>query len=592
MSQGDFVRALSDEPTAMPGEPSAPGFGTEQDRGTASAERAWCGLFAQVLRLDRVGHEDSFLDLGGDSITAMLLVAQAREAGYAVSVRDVFEFLTPVALAAVAGSAGTGAGEADGEAAGEVPVTPVIAALAGRAAPGTRYCQQMTVRVPAGLGLAPLEAALGAVADCHQMLRARLIADEQGWRLVVPPPGGGAGGVLARRVDAAGMDDEGLAAAAVRAGRAAARRLDARGGVMMQAAWLDAGPSRPGLLVVVIHHLVVDGVSWRVLLPDLAAAWQAAAAGRAPALERTGTSFRSWARLLAARSADPAVTAELPAWEAVLKGEDAPLTSRPLDPGRDTRASLAGVRVAVGADTGGVLLVTAPAVIHAGPQDVLLAALVTAVDRWRPGPGGGPLLVDVEGHGREPFTAATDLTRTVGWFTSVYPVRLDPGPVPWTELTTGGPAAGQLVKRVKEQVRAVPGNGLGYGLLRYLNPATAPVLAALTAPQIGFNYLGRVQGGQPARSREPAAGDWQPTGHGGLGGATEAELPVAHVLEASVTVRETPTGPELTLRLSAPRELAAGRALRQLAGYWTAALEGIAAYTISLSAKPTLSHLL
>ena len=101
------------------------------------------------------------------------------------------------------------------------------------------------------------------------------------------------------------------------------------------------------------------------------------------------------------------------------------------------------------------------------------------------------MLVDLEGHGRHPGDAGTDLSRTVGWFTAVHPVRLDPGLLPWDEVAAGGPGLGRAVKLVKEQLRAVPGDGLGFGLLRYLNPQTGPVLAAAAEPQIGFNYLGR-----------------------------------------------------------------------------------------------------
>ena len=102
------------------------------------------------------------------------------------------------------------------------------------------------------------------------------------------------------------------------------------------------------------------------------------------------------------------------------------------------------------------------------------------------------MLVALEGHGREEdVVPGADLSRTVGWFTSIFPVRLDPGPVDVADALAGGPAAGSALKRVKEQLRAVPDRGLGYGLLRHLNPETAAELAALPAPQISFNYLGR-----------------------------------------------------------------------------------------------------
>jgi non-ribosomal peptide synthase protein (TIGR01720 family) len=554
-----------------------PEFGGGGRGPATAAERAWCGLFAGVLGVERAGAEDSFFDLGGDSIISMLLVARARQAGYAVSVRQVFELKTAAALAAAASPLpDREARQAEGEAAGEVPATPVIAWLAGLAGPGTRVCQSMVVAVPGGAGLAELERALAAVADRHPVLRARLLApgdsdgDENGgeWRLMVPPPGTGPGPEVVR-VKAGGLDGPELAGAAAAEARAAAGRLDARAGVMVQAVWLDAGLSRPGRLVLVVHHLVVDGVSWRILLPDLAAAWQAVRAGRVPVLEPEVTSFRSWARLLAARAADPGVVAELAGWAAILQGGDAPLAAR----------SSGRAGVTVGAGTGGAVLAGVPALFHGGPQDVLLAGLAAGVAQWRRrrGLGGGGVLVDVEGHGREPFGGGVELSRTVGWFTSIYPVRLDPGGVVWDEVAGGGAAAGVLVKAVKEQVRAVPGDGLGYGLLRYLNPRTAARLAGLPVPQIGFNYLGRFPAGTPAAKQAEGPGYWLPAGGTGLGGG-DPDLPAAHVLEATVTVRETAAGPELALSLSAPEELISAPALQELAGYWAAALGGIAAH--------------
>jgi non-ribosomal peptide synthase protein (TIGR01720 family) len=348
----------------------------------------------------------------------------------------------------------------------------------------------------------------------------------------------------------------------------------------------------PGRLLVVIHHLVVDGVSWRVLVPDLAGAWQAAAAGRRPAVEGAGTSFRRHALLLAGRAGDPVVTAELPGWRAILGGADAPLASRPLDPARDTAAVVRRVPVPVPDGLTGALLTGVPAVFHAGISDVLLAGLAVAVAGWRTRRGAGPVLVDVESHGREPAGGAADLSRTVGWFTAIFPVRLDPGPVSLAEVAAGGAAAGRAVMAVKEQLRAVPGGGLGYGLLRYLNPETGPVLAALPVPQIGFNYLGRFMAGRPATSQaatSPAAtgpgadgrgtggqGDWQPVPLPWVPGE-QAARPAAHILEAAGIVHELPGGPQMVLSLAAPAGLVPERALRDLAGRWAAALAGIAA---------------
>jgi nonribosomal peptide synthetase CepB len=220
-------------------------------------------------------------------------------------------------------------------------------------------------------------------------------------------------------------------------------------------------------------------------------------------------------------------------------------------------------------------------VFHGGVNDVLLAGLAVAIaaGRARRGqPGPASVLVDVEGHGREPGNGAAgmDLSRTVGWFTSIHPVRLDPGRSELAEVAGGGPAAGQAVQRVKEQLRAVPGNGLGFGLLRYLNPETGPVLAGKQVPQIGFNYLGRFATG-PASGGAGGAKEWQLAGEHALGGEEGgASMAAAHVLEAAGLVRDQPGGPRLTVRLSWPDGLLPEEEVGRLGRDWVAALGGIA----------------
>jgi amino acid adenylation domain-containing protein/non-ribosomal peptide synthase protein (TIGR01720 family) len=578
--------------------PDFSGLAAGREPATA-AEELLCGLFAQVLGIDRAGADDSFFALGGDSIMSMQLVALARRAGLAITPRQVFERKTPAGLAAASRAPEQAAAQDPGT--GVAPATPVMCWLAERGGAVARFCQSVTVVVPSALGLDRLAAAVAAVAERHPVLRARLERPPGGsWQLVMPEAElASAAGPRVRRVAVPGLDDDALTREAARSGREAARRLDPAAGVMLQAVWLDRGPEVTGWLVVVVHHLVVDGVSWRVLVPDLAAAWQAVAAGTEPALDPVPCSFRRWALIQAGRAGDPEVTAELPAWTAILEGGDPPLAERALDPAVDTMAALRGVSVEVPAEAAGALLTTVPAVFHGGINDVLLAGLAVAVTAWqaRRGQPAAGVLVDVEGHGREPGPGypEVDLSQTVGWFTSLHPVRLDPGPAALAEVAAGGPAAGQAVKRVKEQLRAIPGNGLGYGLLRYLNTQTRPVLAALPAPQIGFNYLGRFTAGAagpgvPAagsggvgRAREAGDGrggprEWQLAGENALGGDADADMPAGHVLEAGGLARDLPDGPRLAVRLSWPEGLLPAGEVRQLADDWAAALAGIAAH--------------
>ncbi|NUP21555.1 MAG: amino acid adenylation domain-containing protein, partial [Streptomyces sp.] len=506
---------------------------------STAGEEVLCALFAELLGVERVGVEESFFALGGDSITAMLLVSRARRAGLVVGARQVHELRTPAALAAVAGAVGGPVGGAAGGAAGgsaggaravdsavgEVPLTPVMREVLDRVgADGVReVVQSMVVEAPAGLDEVALRGAVAALVERHEVLRARLVA-ERGVlvvpeRLLVPVEG------LVTRVPDGGADPAASAEAEV---AAAVRRLEPAAGVMVQVVWVDAGAEAAGRLVVVACHLVVDAVSWQVLLPDLWSAYESLAEGRAVEWDPVPVPFRAWARELAAQAGRPERLAELAAWRAVLDGPHAPLTDVPLDPALDVGATVREVSVSVPADVTAALLTVVPTAFHAGADEVLLAGLADAVGAWA---GVDGFLVDVEGHGREPLSdGVQDLSRTVGWFTSSRPVRLRAD-------------AGVSVPEVKERVRAVPGDGLGYGLLRYGHPDTARELAGLPSAQVGFNFLGRVGAGE------------------GFGAGSAADASVMHALELLGAVHDTADGPVLELRLDWPaRLLGEGRA--------------------------------
>ncbi|MEU7187240.1 amino acid adenylation domain-containing protein [Streptomyces sp. NPDC039022] len=550
----------------------APGFaGKAAGRAPrTAAEDILCGLFAELLGLERVGAEDGFFQLGGDSIMSMQLATRARREGVVFSAQDVFEQETPGALAAVARLADEVRAAPDAGV-GEVAWTPTMAALGEYALSGG-FAQWMVVTTPAGLRPDALTGGLAAVLDTHDMLRARVVRAEGGPRLVVPGRGTVDATALLTRIDATDVPAGALDGMADGAAREATGRLDTEDGVLVQAVWLDAGPAEPGRLALVVHHLVTDGVSWRILLPDLQAACEAVAGGRAPELDPVPTSFRQWAGALAAQATAEHRISELPDWAALFKNVAPPLGGRALDPAEDTLAAMVWRTWTLPGPTAATLVGTAPGVFHCGVHEVLLATLAGAVAYDRP---EAALVVDIEGHGREPAGGA-DLSRTVGWFTSVHPVRLDVSGIDLDEAPRGGPAAGELLKRVKEQARAVPGDGLGHALLRHLNPLTAPELDTLPDAHIGFNYLGRFAGA----GRAGAPGDvWQPAGTSVVGSSADPRTPAPHALEAGAYVQDTPDGPELTLTLGRPAGLWPEAAAERLGRRWLDLLDGLAAHT-------------
>ncbi|KZB80204.1 non-ribosomal peptide synthetase [Amycolatopsis regifaucium] len=522
-------------------------------------ERLLCALFAEILGLDRVGADDGFFELGGDSILSMRLAARARRENLFFGAKQVFDRKTPAGIAAVAEHGGRTRAE-DGEGVGEVPLTPVVRALLERDPLGlTRggMAQWVIVDVPGDLSVPALAAGLGAVIDTHDLLRSRLVETEGDLpRLVVAERGTVDAVTLVERVDATAGDLDGIASDA-------AARLDPVGGVMVRAVLVDAGPARSGRLVVAAHHLVVDVVSWRTLLPDLQVACEAAIAGLRPSLDPPDVSFRRWSRTLTAEAANR--TAELATWTEILGGAQPRLGE--LDPRRDT-VSTAGRRTwTLPGEHAGTLVEKVTSAFHCGVHEVLLATLAGAVAGWR---GGTAVVVDVEGHGRQPL-GEMDLSRTLGWFTDVHPLRLDTTGADPAEVIAGGAAAGRLLKQVKENVRAVPDGGLGYGMLRRLNPETAPVLAALPKAEIGFNYLGRFS----ARS-DGDGKPWRITGI--VGDAADGDTPLRHALEIDAVVVDGADGPEFSLTVTWARRILGDAEADSFADAWLATLTGLAAH--------------
>jgi amino acid adenylation domain-containing protein/non-ribosomal peptide synthase protein (TIGR01720 family) len=536
-----------------------------------------CGLFAEVLGLSHVNPDQDFFTLGGDSIISIELVAAARRAGLAMTVRDVFEQRTVTALAAVATWDEAPVARPDDDDAGaEFGPMPIMGWLRELTDHYDGFNQSVAVRLPRGIRREDLEAALRAVVDHHESLRQRLtVAPDGRWTFTVQPVGEPAIGDLLSRVDLAGATDEQIAATTAAHALAARDRLAPRDGLPLQAVWFDFGQDRAGRLLLVVHHLSTDVVSWRILLPDLASAWRHAAAGNTPLLDPVPTPARTWARGLAEESYRPERVAELDLWQGLLAGTEPPVGKRALDPAVDVAGTLCHLSTTLPVEHTEPLLTTVPAAFNAGINDVLLTGLALAVNKWRDRPGSAVLL-DLEGHGRHDVLPGADLSRTVGWFTSMYPVRLDPGPADWQEVGEGGPAVGRALKAVKEQLRVIPGHGIGFGLLRHLNTETAPALAGLPAPQLGFNYIGRFGVG----SGDVAAEDWGQVDDIAKPPALDAAQAVPHVLEINAAAVDGPDGPTLSVTWAWPEALLARPDVAELAEAWFDALRGLVRHAV------------
>ncbi|WP_460305554.1 amino acid adenylation domain-containing protein [Actinocorallia aurea] len=514
------------------------------------AERAVCAAVAAVLRLDAVGVDQNFFTLGGDSILAISLLSALREAGLYVTATQIFTSETVGALAAVASREAAAPVDRDDVATGPVAGSPIVRWLGETTGAIDGFVQSVVLNVPAQLTADALDALLAALVARHPMLRARLVRGDR-WSFEIPEADGSSVGWQASDLPleaCVGIATDGL---------------DPDAGVMVRAVWRRTARQ----LVLVVHHVVIDGVSWRVLMDDLATAWRQHTEGAPIELPKAGTSFRRWTQLLERAGFE----ADRAHFERPLPGPDG-LLGRRSPTGADTVARELTRNVSVDPGVTAALLGDVPARFHAGVNDVLVTALAVALARWRRDLGQDQtfLHLELEGHGREArFVAGAvgfepELSRTVGWFTTLFPVVVDPGAA--VDPADPGYLAAAL-KSVKEDLARVPGNGLGYGVLRYLGGVefTAP------APQVLFNYLGRFEAGS---SRE-----WQFAGAAGqLGEKRDPRMRLPRALEFNAIAEPGPTGaPELVTTISWPAGVFTDADISALGGYFKAALEGLAA---------------
>ncbi|WP_285761097.1 non-ribosomal peptide synthetase [Nocardiopsis ansamitocini] len=450
---------------------------------STEAERVLAEIWSELLGVEKIGVEDNFFDLGGESILTIQLVSRARRAGLALTSKDVFVRQTIAGLAAGIGeTAAVGSAKptaASPPVTGDVALTPVQRWFLDTH-PHAPWHFDMSVLVELEKGTDPalVEQAVAALGTRHAMLRARAEHRDGRWHQWIPAEQDARH--LMRTVDVRALDDAGLAAAvdAVAHRERPAARLAQ--GPLLDAVLFDGGTDRHSRLLLSAHHLVVDGVSWRVLLEDLATAHRQLASGRALDLGTATSSFRDWALRLAKFTGEGGFDDEIDHWTTVATQPVAPIpVDLPVE-GPGTVASQDVVTVSLSPGDTRRLLHGVPGVFRSQVNDVLLAALGRALGEWT---GSSRVLVEMEGHGREELFDEIDLSRTVGWFTTVYPVLLDVG-------ADGGWRT--TVSSVKRQLRRVPNRGIGFGALRHLatGPRTDPLRAMPTVP-VSFNYLGR-----------------------------------------------------------------------------------------------------
>ena len=506
----------------------------------------WCA----VLNVQQVGLDDNFFELGGDSILSIQVVSRARQAGIHFSPRDLFQHQTVQTLASVATRSEQVTAE-QGVLTGSSGLTPIQHWFFDTDIPARQHWNQALVLKPLQL-LEPhrLEQALLAVLEHHDALRLSFTRRNAQWHaehLTVPQ-----GGVLMQ----AQVRDMAQCTALFTDTQ---RSLDLEHGPLLRALLVD-GPEGQQRLLIAIHHLVVDGVSWRVLLEDLQNVYRQLSEGESVSLPAKTSALRDWAARLQAYASSESLREELSVWQDHLAG---PTVALPVDRAQGTLRNRDADTVSVRLDAEHTrqLLQQAPSAYRTQVNDLLLTALARVLCRWS---GHDSALIQLEGHGRETLFDEIDLTRSVGWFTSAYPLRLT--------LVQIEEAAGQgaSIKAIKEQLRAVPHKGLGYGVLRYLaDDLCKQAMAALPTADITFNYLGQFDQSFGSEALFHPLDE-----SAGLAHDPDAPLPNALSVDSQVY------GGELVLRWTFSRERHDANTIRELAEAYVAELYSLIAHCL------------
>ncbi|ACL75344.1 non-ribosomal peptide synthetase [Ruminiclostridium cellulolyticum] len=451
----DFSRDMMEQPFAAP---------------RNHVEETLAGIWADILKLEEVGIHDRFFELGGDSILSIQVVARARQSGIYITPKQIFEHQTIEELAQVVNTEKLVHSE-EGLVTGRVPLTPVQHYFFEQKLEQAHHFNQAVIlEVEAGVSSCMVENAIQQLLIHHDALRMTVENPDSGWGEIEREPDYSRYyTVLDLSTLSVGEQKKEL----LKVSSEMQASLDLAKGSIFKAVYFNMGAEQLARLVIIIHHLVVDGISWRVLLEDLQTLC------KSNSLPQKTTSLKYWAEKLASYAQSTDIEKHLSYWQSL---SEVSLPALPSDfeanYDMNTEGEKQTISVFLGSGETKALLDEVPAVYHTQINDILLTALTQAFAEWS---GQNRLLVDLEGHGREDIFTDVDISRTVGWFTTIFPVLLDFG-------NSGD--IGEKIVKVKETLREIPCGGLTYGLLKYLGKYKKQ-LSKIPKGSILFNYLGQ-----------------------------------------------------------------------------------------------------
>jgi len=453
-----------------------PELKTEYVAPQSEKEKILTEIWQQVLGVEKIGIHDNFFELGGDSILSIQVISRARQKGLEITPIQIFRNQTVAELAQVVSKAPVIEAE-QGLVSGEAPLTPIMHWFVEQKFKNPHhYNQALLFQVKENLNPELLKKTTDKILEHHDALRSRLVLKGKQWTQEILPEEEEKTFFYFDLKDLK-PDEQKQSVEQICAETQAS--LNLQKGPVFKVAYFDCG-AQPDRLLIAAHHIAIDGVSWRILLEDFQNAYQQLARAGEAVLPPKTTSFKTWAQKLAEFAESETIEREKSYW---IEMAQKPYFTLPTDfPAVEPALSTAErVRAELDEDSTNALLKDAPPVYNTNINDLLLAALVSGFSRWT---GKRSLRVHLEGHGRENLFRNVDVSRTVGWFTALYPVQLD---------LAQAVRPGEVIKTIKEQLHRIPSKGVGFGVLRYLYPdkAVRSSLAKMDRAEITFNYLGQ-----------------------------------------------------------------------------------------------------
>ncbi|MHA6486325.1 amino acid adenylation domain-containing protein [Bacillus cabrialesii] len=473
-------------------------------------EQILADIWKEVLGAEKIGTADSFFELGGDSIKALQVSARLHRIGKQMAVKDLFSHPTIQELAAYIRDSNTSSSQASVE--GDVQWSPVQKwFLSQDIKEKHHFNQSVMLHRSTSIQEDALRKTLKAITSHHDALRMVFSQNEQGYLNQYNRPISHSDDALygLQMIDLSAPEDtngnrayEPIIKHYV---RDIQQKMDLKNGPLLQAGLFRTTDG--DFLFLSAHHFVVDGISWRVLLEDLSLGYRQAAGGEEIKLPPKTSSFKAYAKKLSGYAESQQLIKQLKYWRETEEYQTEALPFDQIDGPIANERKRSTISFTLNDKETAALLKDANSAYNTDTQDLLLASVILALRHWT---NQSAFKLSLESHGREDVLDGVDVSRTVGWFTAIYPLLIKLN----ADLPDSEEGMVHVLKTTKDTLRRVPDKGFGYGVIKYLTPPDKKDINFTGAPEISFNYLGQFESGSPAEAPEEDAFSFSPLGAG------------------------------------------------------------------------------